>query len=44
MKRLLSRAPPVTLAALVVAPLADAASIPILFVGNRYTRRGRAPT
>jgi hypothetical protein len=37
MKRLLSRALPVALAALVVAPLADAASTSILFVGNSYT-------
>ena len=37
MRRLLSRALPVTLATLVAAPLADAASIPILFVGNSYT-------
>jgi hypothetical protein len=37
MKRLLSRALPMTLAALSVGPLADAASIPILFVGNSYT-------
>ena len=37
MRRLLSRVLPVTLATLAAAPLADAASIPILFVGNSYT-------
>ena len=37
MKRFVSRALPVALAAVLSAPLAEGASIPILFVGNSYT-------